>query len=399
MYKSVDTKRVKLMKKAITFTLVLFSGVGLLGFSLNTEASEIKKKYTYKRGVDPDYRYSLLHLQKTVPLTYNEPVQRFINAFVTQKVRFSKVLGLSKYYFPIYERVFKEKGLPDELKYLSVVESSLNPNAKSWVGATGLWQFLEPVGKIYGLTIDDKVDERKDPVLASAAAADYLLKSYAMYNDWLLAIASYNCGHNNIRWARENAGGGDLDYWAIRKYLPIETQNYVPSFIATVYIMNNNKKHGIYPTDAGFNIFTNTLTVNRKVSLWSIAKATNVSIDVLALLNPSYKKEILNGTAKAPKKLVIPEIKPYIYTALQEELLKLEPVEGDLQLSYIIPPSEKPTSKYVQRNIYHTYKVQAGDTLNSIAEKFNGTEEEIKVLNKLKHYSVKPGMILRIIEG
>ncbi|MFD2161813.1 transglycosylase SLT domain-containing protein [Paradesertivirga mongoliensis] len=389
------------MKRTIAYTLVLFSGVGLLGFSLDTKASEKSVNMNSPAKADPAYRLTLENLQKTVPLTYNESVQKLIDSYASQKQRFSKMLGLSKYYFPIYERVFKEKGLPDELKYLSVVESALNPHATSWVGATGLWQFLEPVGRIYGLTINDTLDERKDPLLASSAAADYLLKSYAMYNDWLLAIASYNCGHNNIRWARENAGGGNLDYWTIRKHLPAETQSYVPAFIATVYIMNNHKRHGIYPADAGFNIFTNTMQVNRRVSLWNIAKATNTNIDVLTLLNPSYKNQILHGTPEKPKKLIIPEIKPYIYTALRAELLKSEPVQGELYLSYVTPESDAPSkpSKYVARDVSVSYRVQEGDTLSSIAEKFNGTEEEIKVINKLKHSVVKPGMVLRIIQG
>ena len=389
------------MKRALTYTLVLFSGVGLLSFSLGTKASEKKITINSTTSVDPAYRLTLENLQKTVPLTYNESVQKLIESYASQKARFSRVLGLSKYYFPIYERVFKDKGLPSELKYLSVVESSLNPNAQSWVGATGLWQFIEPVGKIYGLTINDTLDERKDPVLASAAAADYLLKSYEMYNDWLLAIASYNCGHNRIRWAREDAGGGELDYWAIRKYLPVETQSYVPSFIATVYIMNNYKKHGIYPSQTNLNIFTNTLTVNRKVSLWSVAKATNIDLDLLTLLNPSYKNLTIGGTVKDPKKLVIPEIKSYIYTALREEMLKSEPIDGELLLSYAIPANEQipKTSRYVHRDVSFSYKVQEGDTLDSIAEKFNSTEEEIRIINKLKHYSVYTGMVLKIIQG
>ncbi|MGV3508143.1 MAG: transglycosylase SLT domain-containing protein [Sphingobacteriaceae bacterium] len=389
------------MKRTLTYTLVLFSGVGLLGFSLDTKASEKKISVTRTTTVDPVYQSSLENLQKTVPLTCNESVQKLIRKYTSQKSRFSKVLGLSKYYFPIYERVFKEKGVPDELKYLSVVESSLNPHAQSWVGATGLWQFLEPVGKIYGLTINENIDERKDPVLASEAAADYLLKSYSMYNDWLLAIASYNCGHNRIRWAREEAGGNDLDYWAIRKYLPVETQDYVPSFIATVYIMNNYKKHGIYPARTDFSIFTNTLTVNRKVSLYSIAKATNIDLEVLEMFNPSYKNLVLNGTVESPKKLVIPEVKPYIYDALRTELLKTGAVEGDLMLAYTIPSNETSTksSGYVARDVEFTYKVQEGDTLSSIAEKFNGTEEELKIINKLKSYLVKPGMVLRVIQG
>ena len=387
------------MKKALSITLVLLSGVGFLG-SLSAKVITNTKPVKQSASLDPLYRITLENLQKTVPLTYNEPVQRLINSYASQKGRFARVLGLSKYYFPIYERIFKEKGVPDELKYLSVVESALNPQATSWVGAAGPWQFLAPVGKLYGLTIDETIDERRDPVLASEAAAKYLLNSYNMYHDWLLAIASYNCGHNNIRWARENAGGGELDYWAIRKYLPVETQNYVPAYIATVYIMNNAKRHGIISAGAGFNIFTNTIPVSRKVSLWSIAKATNVNIDDLTLLNPSYKNQILNGSSKSPKKLVIPEIKSYIYTALCDEMKKTEAVDGDLKLSYIIPASEVQVKvNYVHKDTFFNYRVQEGDTLSSIAEKFNGTEEEIKILNKLKHSSVKSGMILRIIQG
>lgn len=373
-----------------------------MGFSLGTKASELKKNtITGSTSIDPSERLTLERLQKSVPLTYNEAVEKQIKAYASQKTRFSKMLGLSKYYFPIYERVFEEKGLPQELKYLSVVESALNPNAQSWVGATGLWQFLEPVGKIYGLTINDTLDERKDPVLASAAAADYLLKSYAMYHDWLLAIASYNCGHNNIRWARENAGGGDLNYWEIRKYLPVETQNYVPSFIATVFIMNNYKKYGIAPAKTDLDIFTNNLTVNRKVSLWSISKATNVNIDMLTLLNPSYKDLTLNGTITSPKQLIIPEVNPYIYDALRKELLKTEPVEGDLVLHYqpasgsALAQSYKPSPNAVT----FTYIVQGNDTLSSIAKKFNSTEEKLIVINELKTESITPGMVLKIIQS
>jgi len=390
------------MKRTVTYALVLFSGVGLLGFSLGTKASEINKNtITGSVSIDPSERITLENLQKSVPLTYNEPVEKLIKAYASQKNRFSRMLGLSKYYFPIYERVFKEKGLPEELKYLSVVESSLNPNAQSWVGATGLWQFLEPVGKIYGLTINDTLDERKDPILASAAAADYLLKSYAMYNDWLLAIASYNCGHNNIRWARENAGGADLNYWEIRKYLPVETQNYVPAFIATVFIMNNYKRYGIYPARTDLDIFTNTLTVNRKVSLWSISKATNINIDMLTLLNPSYKDLTLSGTSAAPKNLIIPEVNPYIYEALRQELLKTEPVEGNLELTYQTGPDAVPVQTYKPSpsDVTFSYIVQGNDTLSSIAKKFNSTEEKIIIINELKTNSIKPGMVLKIIQS
>jgi membrane-bound lytic murein transglycosylase D len=353
-----------------------------------------------------DYQASLEELEKTVPLTYNRYVQAIINSYTNNhKLRFSKILGLSKYYFPIYERVFREKGLPEELKYLSAVESDLRCNAVSRAQAVGPWQLLEPVGRRLGLTVNDSLDERRDPILSSYAAADYLLESYEMYHDWLLVIASYNCGHNNIRWATEKANGAK-DYWSIRQYLPVETQNYVPAFIATVYMMNNYKKHGVRPADADFKIFTSSVEVNRRVTLHAVAKALNVSLYELTMLNPAYKNQVINGTATAPRRLVVPELKPYIQNALADAMKITEPLYGDLKLNYVVPVEEhRPAlaaagGKYVQKDFYITYRVQEGDTLGSIAEKFKGTtEEEIRVINKLKHYGVKAGMVLKIIQG
>jgi len=382
---------------------------GLLLFSLITIAFT---GFTAKGKtiVDPPvYRQSLEELQKTVPLTYNEYVKKMINVYSSShKARFSKMTGLSQYYFPIYEKIFKDRGVPDELKYLSVVESSLNCQASSWVGATGPWQFLYEVGKIYGLTINDSVDERKDPVLACNAAASYLLDSYNMYGDWLLAIASYNCGRNNIRWAMEKAEGA-TDYWSIRQYLPVETQNYVPAYIATVYMMNNYKKHGIRSVTPDFSIYTKDIEVSRPVSFESISKAVNVKMDELLILNPSYKGRVINGTAECPKRLVVPVIKTYLHDALAVALHEPAALDDELKLVYTIPVEAKTVvaaatvpaqeTRYVAKDIYVSYKVQDGDTLSSIAEKFQGTEEEIKVINRLKHYNVKPGMVLKIIQG
>ena len=383
----------------------------LLSLTVTGKEKDLSAKTTSaSKSIDPsEYRRVLEGISKRVPLTYNEPVRKMINYYLNnQRDRFSKALGLSQYYFPIYEKIFNSKGVPEEIKYLSVVESSLNPYATSTAQAGGLWQFLEPVGKLYGLTINETVDERRDPVLACNATANYLLESYGLYKDWLLAIASYNCGRNNIRWAMEN-NPGLTDYWSLRPYLPVETQNYVPAFIATVYLMNNSRKHGIYSADPEFSVFTKEVTVNRPVSLQSIAKATNVSLSELCVLNAAYKNQIINGSATSPKKLVVPAIKDYIFSALADELKKPGKLEYELKLDYVIPAETKVVAvntfakpvqaKYKVVNTYIMYRVKEGDTLDSIVEKFNSTEEEIKILNKLKHYSVKPGMVLKIVQS
>jgi membrane-bound lytic murein transglycosylase D len=338
---------------------------------------------------DPSYKVGLQELQNIVPLTYNNYVRDCINNLSGQRKRFSQMLGLSKYYFPIYEKVFKERNIPEELKYLSVVESSLNPQAVSRAEAVGPWQFLYEVGKKYGLAVNDTVDERRDPVLASNAAASYLLDAYEMYShDWLLVIASYNCGHNNIKWAMEEAGG-KKDYWSLRKYLPVETQNYVPYFIATVYVMNNYRKYGIAPIDPDFSVQTESVPVKKNVYLAEIAQKANMSAGELFVLNPAYKRGIVNGSEKAPRNLVLPVLPTYSYNAICA-LVGAPPrlIGAD--------PATAPAAPVVYYLI--TYTIQPGDNLTSIAAKFHGaTEKEIRDVNRLTENPVlTPGNILNI---
>lgn len=195
-----------------------------------------------------DLATALRLMQDRVPLTYNDVTLRFINQYLsTQRGRFARVLSQSAAYFPIYEKIFKDRNVPVEMKYISVIESSLNPNAVSPVGATGLWQFMAGTARLYGLNVSDYQDDRKDVYKACNAAASFLIDSYLLYDDWLLAIASYNCGRNNIRWAIDKSGG-KKDFWAIRDYLPVETRNYVPAFIATAYILENARQYKIFPS-------------------------------------------------------------------------------------------------------------------------------------------------------
>ncbi len=252
------------------------------------------------------YKHRLDSIKKDVPLPYNGYVQSYIDIYLnTQRAGMGRVLGLSKYYFPIYEKAFRDAGIPDEIKYLSIVESQLNPYAVSRVGATGPWQFMSNTAKVYGLNMDSYIDERRDPIQSSIAAAAYLKDSYQEFGDWLLAIASYNCGRSNVIRAIEQAGTND--FWAIRQYLPAETRGYVPAYIAVTYVMNYYNKHNIMPQECNFVIKTDTVLVNKYVSLNSVSKVLGVELAQLAILNPCYKTMIINGSASSPKRLVLPQ--------------------------------------------------------------------------------------------
>ena len=371
-------------------------------------ASSINPVFSFQ---DLIYKRRLDSLEKSVPLNYNEHVQGYINIYLNRKEQIGKMLGLSKYYFPIFEKALLEAGLPDELKFLTVIESTLNPQAVSRSGAVGPWQFMYTTAKGYGLVMDSYVDERKDPVKASYAAAHYFVDAYKRIGDWLLTIAAFNCGTGAVTRAIERSGGIP-DFWKVRSFLPRETQNYVPAFIATVYAMNYYKNHGIEPKPAGFNIFTDVIQVNKNLSINSVAKAANLDINELLVLNPSYKKQIINGSVQIPKSLVIPGVENSFYASLynllngteneKPEIFFASPKLADKsatavsgKISGVSEPS-RPSSKPKESG-YKRYIVKVGDTLSGIAEKFSGmTVSKIKALNGLTKSVIKPGMTLII---
>ena len=250
------------------------------------------------------YKKRLDSISRDVQLDYNEYVQTEIDNYLLQRSDIAHEIGLARYYFPIYEKAFREAGIPDEIKYLSIVESQLNPNAVSRVGATGPWQFMSSTARLYGLTIDEYTDERRDPVQSSYAAAAYLKDAYQQFGDWLLAIASYNCGKDNVIRAIEQAGSND--FWAIRQYLPVETRGYVPSYIAMTYIMHFYNKHRIEPQNCALTMNTDTVQVDKMISLNSVARVLSLDINLLSILNPSYPRMLVNGSTAAPKIMVIP---------------------------------------------------------------------------------------------
>jgi len=345
-----------------------------------------------------DYESVIKHrldsIKKDVPLDYNEYVQNYIDLYSHNRDEMAQVIGLSKYYFPIYEKVFRDAGIPAEIEYLSIVESKLDPTAVSRVGATGPWQFMSTTAKLYGLNMDGYVDERRDPVRASYAAAAYLKDAYEEFGDWLLAIASYNCGKSNVENAMAKAGGA-TDYWSIRQYLPVETRNYVPAYIAVAYVMNYYAKQNIIPQPCSFAKNLDTILVDRFISLNNLSDILNIDYKILSTLNPAYRTQMINGSTANPRKLIIPRANSEKYAALYEALN-----------STVIAPAPAPHAyyaSYVQEKperhapAYHT--VKKGETLASIADKYGIDVSDLKTWNHLHHNKAVVGQKLKISAG
>lgn len=428
---------------------------------INTDTIAVPVIYENPLLMGQNYIYKLRldSITKTVPLPYNEFVQQYIDIYARRKDMFGKMMGLSNYYFPIFDKALKDFNIPQEIKYLTIVESQMNPHAISRVGATGIWQFMFGTGKAYGLKMDNFVDERKDPIQASYAAASYFRDAYEELGDWLLAIAAYNCGKGNV--TRAMAKAGSRDFWEIRQFLPKETRNYVPAFIAAVYVMNYAGKHQISAQACNMFLKTDTVQTSRFVSLASLAKALNVEEDALFALNPSYKKRIVNGTDNFPKRIIMPKLRDVdyagIYNVLNEvdlnidmqivqastddvrDLRKLKPkvVTSTPVVYHNVTPGQSLTAvankygvevqdlrvwnglksktivpgqklKVLAKNVnrlkapvsYLSYKVKSGDTLSEIAEKFDGaTVQSIKRDNKLSKAGLQTGMVLKISKG
>ncbi|MEJ5961389.1 lytic transglycosylase domain-containing protein [Pedobacter immunditicola] len=334
------------------------------------------------------YKQRLDSLQDQVPLPYNEYVQKYIEIYSSRKDQMGKMLGLSDYYFPIFEQALKDNDIPEVMKYLPIIESSMNPKAISRVGATGIWQFMFATAKGYGLKMDSYVDERRDPVEASHAAAAYFKDAYAGLGDWLLAIAAYNCGRGNVDRAIKKANS--RDFWDIRPFLPMETRNYVPAFIAAVYVMNFSKAHDIEKQDAEIALGTDVVQVDRYVSLPVLAKALDVEEALLLSLNPSYKKKVVNGTSASPKRIVMPRVTLDNFTPVFNVLNKIDTEEQPQVI--LASNTGKRTGQGAIAVQYH--RVIRGQSLSVIAQKYNVDVQDLKVWNKLKGSQLMPGQRL-----
>lgn len=345
------------------------------------------------------YKLRLDSIQQTVPLDYNEYVQSYIDIYVKRKSMYGEMLGLSTYYFPIFEKALKTYNVPAEIKYLPIIESSMNPNAISRVGATGMWQFMFSTAKDYGLNMDNFVDERKDPVQASYAAAAYFRDSYEEFGDWLLSIAAYNCGKGNVKRAIEKAGS--RNFWEIRNFLPQETRNYVPAFIAAMYVMKYANTHQIAIKIPPFNFKIDTVIVKNFVALTDLAVAINHKEETLTMLNPSYKKKIVNGTTAQPKRIVIPKLEPQYFENVFYVLNNDIEVDKEVILASTddvrdLRKKQAVTNKKIVKTKILAHKVLPGQNLTVIANKYGVEVQDLKVWNDLKDASIIPGQQLKI---
>lgn len=432
------------------------------------------KNYTatdsrYKTAQDPNPSDAVIierlsNMGTVIDMPYNSIVRKCIDRYAKNgRSLVTACLGLGNYYIPIIEQALEAEGLPNELKYLPMIESAYNPNAVSPAGATGLWQFMLVAAKGYDMEVSSLVDERRDPYESSRKAAKMLKDLYNTYGRWDLAIAAYNCGPGNVNKALRRAGGDSstLDFWSIYNYLPRETRGYFPTFVAANYIMNYYPDHNISPVVPTKPLVTDTVAVHQRVNLNQISKVMNIPLDELRLLNPQYRSDIIPGSAKRPYMLILPQqqISAYImnedairgydaakYAQRQTaepgqkpgELVAVTETaaaggdivsEEDLYVAQEAVPAEanedyrmvrdsarkrgrenpddepareghvRARSTYVNNAGQTIHKVAEGDDLASIAGKYKVTQKQLKIWNNLPRNSVRVGQELIVSKG
>lgn len=345
---------------------------------------------------DSVYVDRLKRLPRIIPMTYNPVVRNCIELYAGRRrglVRY--MLGMADFYFPLIEQKLDAYGLPLELKYLAVVESALNPVALSRVGACGLWQFMLPTGKSYGLEINSLVDERRDPVKATDAACRYFKDMYAIYGDWNLVIASYNCGPGNVNKAIRRSGG-KRDFWAIFPYLPKETRSYVPLFIAANYIMNYSCDHNLCAIETSLPLATDTVMVNNTIHLQQVSDVLGADIGQLKALNPQYKRDIIPGSS-TPSVLKLTAAHAYAFVTMEDSIRKYKAEEF---LANLIPDASGNDSKSDTKERI-THVVKRGENLYTISNLYGVASRDVRKWNKLKSSKVASGrrLVLYIDNG
>lgn len=354
------------------------------------------------------YVNRLRRIPAVMELAYNDVVQKFIDQYSGHLRRsVSYMLGACNFYVPIFEEALDMYSLPLELKYLPVIESALDPRAVSHAGAVGLWQFMLDTGKRYGLEVNSLIDERRDPIKSSYAAAHYLSDLYAMFGDWNLVIAAYNCGPNAVNKAIHRAGGS-RDYWTIYPYLPRETRGYVPAFIAANYIMNYYCEHNICPMKTKVPVSTDTVMLSRDVHFDQIAAVCGVDPEELRTLNPQYRTGLIPGSIR-PMTLCLPhaEITAFIdnedsvYNYRKDELLARR-AEVLVNASVAPEPGEqrrKTTTKKkrtTRRSSRKYVTIRSGQTLSELAKRHGTTVSKLRRLNGIKGSNIRAGKRIRV---
>ncbi len=346
---------------------------------------------------DSVYYNRLRKINSIIKLPYNNIIRNHIHVYtVRQREKFSAVLGLMDYYFPMIEDIFDSYGLPAELKYMAVIESALNPNAVSRMGATGLWQFMFSTGRMYGLVINSVVDERRDPVKATHAAAKYLRDMYNIFNDWTLVIAAYNCGPGNVNKAIRRSGN-KKDYWDIYYKLPRETRGYLPMYVAATYGINYFAEHGIKPLPLSIPIATDTIMVSKDIHLSQISGVMGIPLGELRALNPQYRTGLVPGSSR-PQSLTLPMAHLGDFIDMNDSIRNYQ---SDVYLNKNNRISDPSRSTYtvnvnVKDRAKLIYTVKSGDNLGFISEWYRVPLSELRVWNNIYRNSIRAGQRLAI---
>ncbi|MBK6522622.1 MAG: LysM peptidoglycan-binding domain-containing protein [Bacteroidia bacterium] len=329
-------------------------------------------------------RIAKLDVNSPFDLVYNEHVKGFINLYTVRKREsVSRMMGISQLYYPMFEEVFDRYNIPLELKHLAVIESALIPYAKSRAGAMGLWQFMYPTGKMYNLNVSSYIDERCDPYKATVAAAEYLKSLYGIFHDWQMVLAAYNAGPGTISKAIRRSGGKKT-YWEIRPFLPLETQGYVPAFIAANYVMNYGAEHNIYaavPRKTYFEV--DTVIVKEQMSFDQIGQALDISAEEIQYFNPQYRKNVIPSGGNS---MCLPKSKIGIFLTNEKDIYIA--IQAQQTMQGMVPVAYKEIKK--------THTVKSGEKLSTIARKYGVSVADIKSWNYIGRKGVRAGKKLTI---
>ena len=342
--------------------------------------------------------HRLERMNSFISLPYNETVKNYMVLYSEKMpAKMGEILGLSQYYMPLFEEVFRRYDLPLELKYVAIIESGMNPRAESRVGARGMWQFMYRTALNYGLRIDSYTDERLDPVLSADAAARYFRDAYRIFGDWPLAISAYNCGSGNVNKAIKRAGG-KTDFWSVYDYLPRETRGYVPAMVGAMYAFNYAAEYGLRPDPVSMPVYVDTFHVHRNLHLRQISEVMGLPLDDVRDLNPQYYKDIVPGEG-GTQVLRLPfnytaaflDLQDSLYRHRADVLLSAKVQDGrEIQDGRPVPTSRAGTGQWVY------YKVKSGDNLGKIARKYHCTVKQLKSWNNLKSDRISIGQRLKV---
>ncbi|MDA3878821.1 MAG: transglycosylase SLT domain-containing protein [Prolixibacteraceae bacterium] len=358
--------------------------------------SDIENQNKVSNIPDSIYINRLSALTTFVDLSYNKTVRNVIELYTEKRRNQVEVmLGLANYYFPMFEEILDKYNMPLELKYMAIIESALNARAYSRAGACGLWQFMYGTGKMYDLEISTFIDERRDPVKATDAAARYLSDLYNIYNDWHLVIAAYNCGPGNVNKAIRRSGG-KRDYWTIYYRLPRETRGYVPAFIAATYTMNYYKLHNLQPRQPSFSIITDTLMVSDYLHLGQVSHILDTNIEMLREINPMYRRDVIPATPNKPYPLRLPrelvnkfiDFEQQIFTWERENYFPNNQIKNPSQTAYQYVPAD------VKGKARVYYTVKSGDNVGYISEWFNVRASDLRYWNNIRGNLIRVGQKL-----